>query len=300
MPAYFGNPSQTFSQYDGYDLAIWNLYLQNNFGFGILKNQWEQIPNKSALEAIALSLKDSSFGNELNRFGIWTYFTNSRAIPGRYFEEAASYRLITATATVFFSPPSDTYNMTIAPVANYFLKVNLPSSDGVFYTIITNSDYQKTPGQTFPFSFSVFQDTVSGTRVISENYSVTFSNDTVNYWNNAGILNDVVAYGGTKRTVIGFNSDTRVFPNPYKSSFVDGFTFEIKTELFSGSEVEISIFSSGLELYYSSKKILAPYEKEIKRIMIDKSDIDFPSGVYIYVIKAGDEIFKGKLVIFND
>jgi len=302
MPSYFQNPETPMSLNDGYNLAIWNIFLQNNFGFEIIKNQWEQIPTKSALEVIALSIfqEGSTLGNELNKFGIWTYFTNSRDIPGRYFEEAGSYPLINPTATVSFSPPSDTYDMTIAPVANYFLKVNLPSSDGVFFSIITNSDYQKTPNQTFPFSFSIFQDTVSGARIISENYSVTFSNDTMNFWNNAGILNDDVAYGGSKHNVVGFNGDTRVFPNPYKSSFIDGVTFEIKTELFSGSEVDVSIFSTGLELYYSSKKKLAPYENQIKRIPINKSEIDFPSGVYIYIIKAGDDIYKGKLVIFND
>jgi hypothetical protein len=302
MPSYFQNPETPMSLNDGYNLAIWNIFLQNNFGFEIIKNQWEQIPTKSALEAIALSIfqEGSTLGNELNKFGIWTYLTNSRDIPGRYFEEAGSYPLINPTATVSFSPPSDTYDMTIAPVANYFLKVNLPSSDGVFFSIITNSDYQKTPNQTFPFSFSIFQDTVSGARIISENYSVTFSNDTMNFWNNAGILNDDVAYGGSKHNVVGFNGDTRVFPNPYKSSFIDGVTFEIKTELFSGSEVDVSIFSTGLELYYSSKKKLALYENQIKRIPINKSEIDFPSGVYIYIIKAGDDIYKGKLVIFND
>ena len=79
----------------GYDIAIWNIYLQKNFGFEILKNQWEQIPNKSALEAIALSIfqQGSTLGNELNKFGIWSYFTDSRAIPGRYFEEANNYNI---------------------------------------------------------------------------------------------------------------------------------------------------------------------------------------------------------------
>ena len=35
-------------------------------------------------------------------------------------------------------------------------------------------------------------------------------------------------------------------------------------------------------------------------ISLNKSDFDFPSGIYIYVIKSGEDVFKGKLVIFND
>ena len=175
MPSYFNHPEYAMPNQSGYNMAIWNIYLQKNFGFNIIKRQWEHMPNKSALESIALSLRDSStWGNELNKFGIWTYFTNLRAVSGKYFDEAANYPLITPTATVLFTPPSKTYDMTIAPVANYFLKISLPSPDGVFFSIITNSDYLKTPNQTFPFAFSVFQDTVSGVRVISENYSVSF------------------------------------------------------------------------------------------------------------------------------
>ena len=165
MPSYFQNPETAMPLNDGYNLAIWNIYLQNNFGFDILKRQWELLPSQvnSALKAIALSIDEngSTLGNELNKFGIWTYFTNSRAISGRYFEEANNYPLINPTPTqgVNFTPPSDTYSMSVAPVANYFLKINLPSADGVFYTIVTNSDWQKAndnAGQSLPFTYIHF------------------------------------------------------------------------------------------------------------------------------------------------
>ena len=305
MPAYFNNPSQSFSKYAGYDIAIWNLYLQKNFGFEILKNQWEQIPNKSALEVVALSIFQygSNFGNELNKFGIWSYFTNSRAIPGRYFEEATNYPLITPTATVLFTPPSKTYNMTIGPVANYFLRINLPSSDGVFYSIITNSDYQRTTNQTLPFSFSVYQDTISGERVINKNYSVSFSNDNQQFWNNAGILNDIVVYGDSNYSIPNLQGDTYAFPMPFKLSSQEYISIDFQSDL-NNEEIDLNVFSAGLELYYSGKKkVQPPYSKDSKRyrrVTLNKSEANFSSGVYIYVIKAGDEIFKGKLVIFND
>jgi len=36
------------------------------------------------------------------------------------------------------------------------------------------------------------------------------------------------------------------------------------------------------------------------RIVLDKLELNFASGVYIYAIKSGNDIYKGKLVIFND
>src|SRR3972149_3832937 len=45
MSHYFNNTGKLFSQFiplssDGYDLAIWNLYIKENFDFSIIKRQW--------------------------------------------------------------------------------------------------------------------------------------------------------------------------------------------------------------------------------------------------------------------
>jgi len=307
MPSYFQNPETAMSLNDGYNLAIWNIYLQNNFGFDILKRQWELIPGNDALKAIAISIDEngSTFGNELNKFGIWTYFTNSRNIyPNEYFEEASSYPLITPTASLSFTPPSDVYNMTIAPVANYFLRINLPSSDGVFYSIITNSDYQKSANQTLPFTFSIFQDTVNGQKIINDFYSASFDKDGVPFWNNAGILNNIVVYGDSSYSFPNIEGETFAYPMPIKKSAATTLNIAFQSDSNIGQEIDINIYSAGAELYYSGKKIIqSSYLKNSNKyceISLSKNDFDYPSGVYIYVIKSGEDIFKGKLVIFND
>ena len=307
MPSYFQNPETAMSLNDGYNLAIWNIYLQNNFGFDILKRQWELIPGNDALKAIAISIDEngSTFGNELNKFGIWTYFTNSRNIyANEYFEEASNYPLITPTATLSFTPPSDIYNMTIAPVANYFLRINLPSSDGVFYSIITNSDYQKSANQTLPFTFSIYQDTVNGQKIINDFYSASFDKDGVPFWNNAGILNNIVVYGDSSYSIPNIEGETFAYPMPIKKSAATTLNIAFQSDSNIGQEIDLNIYSAGVELYYSGKKIIqSSYLKNSNKyceISLSKNDFDYPSGVYIYVIKSGEDIFKGKLVIFND
>ena len=306
MPSYFQNPETAMSLNDGYNLAIWNIYLQNNFGFDLLKRQWELIPGNDALKSIAISIDEngSTFGNELNKFGIWSYFTNTNAIIGRYFEEASNYPLITPTAAMSFTPPSDVYNMTIAPVANYFLRINLPSSDGVFYSIITNSDFQKAPNQTFPFAFSIYQDTVNGEKIINDFYSVSFDKAGQPFWNNAGILNNIVVYGDSNYLIPNLEGDTYAFPMPFRLSSQDYIKIDFQSDLNTNEEVDLNIYSAGLELYFTGKKsVQAPYLKDSKRygrVTLNKSEANFSSGVYIYIIKSGEDIFKGKLVIFND
>lgn len=311
MPTYFNYPDNSLVTYVGYDLAIWNIYLQKRFGFDLLKNQWELIPTTDAIKAIALSLNNigSSLGNELNKFGIWSFFTNSRNyFPTFYFKEASNYPLLIPTATMNFNSSNQTYNMSQNPGSNYFLRINfIPTSD-VFFTIVTNSDWQKaidSASQYLDFSFSVYNDTASGMQLISDNYSVIFNHSGETFWNNAGIFNNSVVYGDSNYVIPNINGDTYAFPTPFKSSKSPYLKIDFSLDKMINNEVDLNIYSSGLELVYESKKYLeAVYIKDSKwyfRIGVDNLDLrDLASGVYIYVIKSGNEIWKGKLVIFND
>src|SRR4030065_1201681 len=125
---YFNNTGKPLSQFepnsvDGYDLAIWNLYLKENFGFNILKRQWELMPSQRAMNAINTSITEagSSFKHELNNFGVWTFYTKNRTIPNKYFEEAAFYPLIRPLFTKNFTSPDEVITIFSNPTANNFV-----------------------------------------------------------------------------------------------------------------------------------------------------------------------------------
>ena len=310
MNSYFQNPETAMPNNDGYNLAIWNIYLQKNFGFDLLKRQWDLIPGNNALRAIALSLDEegTNLGNELNRFGIWTYFTNSRNIyPGEYFEEAGSYPLLTPTAVMSFTPPFRNYDMSVNPTANYFLSITLPNQGGAFSTIITNSDYNAAianPNHFIDFTFSVYNDTAMGDVVINDDYSIRFNRSNQQFWNNAGILNNVVVYGDTSYIIPDIESETFAYPMPLKKSSLNNLKIVFQDDADLGEEVDINIYSAGLEGYFVGRKnISSVYYKDTKHyceILLTSEELKFPTGVYFYVIKSGNNIYKGKLVIFND
>ncbi len=310
MSSYFSRPERAMPQTDGYSIAIWNIFLQKNFGFEVLKRQWELIPGNAALKAIAISLDEAgtNFGNELNRFGIWSYFTNNRNIfPGEYFPEAGSYPLLIPTAVMTFTPPVKTYNMSVRATANYFLQVNLPDQGGVFNTIITNSDYisaVNNSNQFYDFSFTIYNDTSSGIIPISNKYSALFDKAGQQYWNNAGILNNVVIYGDTSYSIPEIISETFAFPNPIKRSSRNELKIVFQEKTDANKEVNVNIYSAGLSLYYEGNKEMKNYGsqdgKEYSKIVLTADEIKFPTGVYFYVIKSGTKVHKGKMVIFND
>lgn len=311
MSSYFQHPENSMPLNDGYNLAIWNIFLQKRFGFDLLKNQWQLIPTTQALKAIALSLNDagSTLGNELNKFGIWTYFTNSRNFfPTLYFEEASEYPLLNPTASMDFNSLTQTYNMSVNPCANYFLEVTLVPTSDIFYTVVTNSDYQKAidnPNQFLDFSFSMYKDTVNGEQMISENYSITFSRENQTFWNNAGIMNNSVVYGDSSYVIPNLVGDTYAFPMPFKKLSSPYLKIDFSLDKMIDYEVDLNIYSAGLELVYEKRMLIeAVYNKDSKwyfRLGLNNSELNsLATGIYIYAIKSGDEIWKGKLVIFND
>ncbi len=56
MSSYFQHPEVALPKQNGYNLAIWNIYLKQRFGFEILKQQWEMIPTLEAIRSIENSL----------------------------------------------------------------------------------------------------------------------------------------------------------------------------------------------------------------------------------------------------
>jgi hypothetical protein len=314
MADYFRNPERPIPLNNGYNLAIWNIFLKDNFGFGVIKRQWEMMPTTVALNAINQSIieKSSNFGFELNTFGIWTYFTSNRSITGKYFEEAVNYPLITPTTTVTFSTQSQKYDMTVGPTGNYFLKINLPSSDGTLFSIISNSDVQQAisnSNQTFDFSYSIYSDINSGNKILNNKYSVTFSRENQTFWNNTGILNDIIVYGDSSFTIPNIEKEVFSYPAPFRYSTDNGtgITIAFQSNASSNNELDFNVYTSAMNLVYIGKlPIGRSYSKNSKNYFeftwnaLDNNKDYLASGVYVFFIKVGSEIKKGKLVIFND
>jgi hypothetical protein len=308
MPDYFNNPTRAFAQNNGYNLAIWNIFLKDRFGFDVLKRQWELLPSARALNAINISLneKGSTFRNELNRFGVWTYFTNYRTFPGKYFEEAANYPLIRTTSPMVFTPPSKSFTMSTRPTTNYFLKI----VDGrdTLISIISNSDIISgidSVNNSFGFEYILYSDTSVADRKLADKYSATLNASPQNFWSASEVLNNFVVNGDSTFKIFGNDKETFAFPNPYRYSKKYGLGnfvyFQIQAEL--GDEVDLSVFTSAMRLVYNSKESVSFLPNGAKGIKYEVKDLDkkhLASGIYIYTIKIQDKTVTGKFVVFNE
>jgi hypothetical protein len=311
MGSYFNNTDVAMPGQNGYNIAIWNLYLIAAFGqdagFGILKRQWEMIPNLSAILVINQSLNEvsTSFPRELNKFGIWTYFTNFRWIPGKYFEEAAYYPLVTPTFTIQF--PSAPPVMTSSPTANNFVKFNISANSDTLVAIVTNADAPAAnvnQNQQFNFQYTLFNDPNSGQRELTSEYSSTFSVSNTSYWAVSEVLNNQLIREDSS-IVPPASNISFAYPNPfnYKSSILNPPLVFFPIEANVGETVDFNIYSIDNQLMFGKERniqVLPGGQNGVSWDGIDKHSRKLASGVYIYVIKNGDEVVKGKIVIFNE
>ena len=308
MHTYFTRTYNSMPNQNGYNLAIWNIYLKDNFDFGILKRQWELIPGREALLAINQSLleESTSFPKELNSFGIWTFFTGFRSVPGKYFEEAINYPLIIPKFTIQYpSPPPG--NISAAPTSNNFVLFNIPSNSDSLFAIITNADAfaaSENPNQLFDFDYVLFADTISGTRKLGDYYSSNFGVSNLTFWSVAEILNNQLVRADS--LIIPPAGDVNyAYPNPfsYTKSYITGSLIFFPFNAYLADVVDFNVYSVGMQLVINKQLNIQNLPGDQRGVSWDGLDKDrnkLASGVYIYVIKKGDDVVKGKVVIFNE
>jgi len=307
MTSYFNNTDIALPRQNGYNLAIWNIFLKDNFGFSLLKRQWEFIPSITAILAINQSLNElsTSFPKELNRFGIWTYFTGFRKIPGRYFEEGGNYPLITPTFTIQYpSPPPD---MKSVPTANNFVKYNIPTNTDTLVAIVTNADAfsaNDNPSQLFNFQYILYSDPNTGQRELTGNYSSTFSTSNSTFWSVSEVLNNLLIREDSLQLPTAGTIEY-AYPNPfyYSRGYVTGSLMFFTYDANVGETVDFNVYSVGMQIMYESQMNVQILPGDQRGVSWDGKDVSgnkLASGVYIYVIKKGSEVVSGKVVIFNE
>jgi len=305
IPSYFRNPETPLPLTTGYNTATWNIFLRDNFDYDIIKRQWELMPSLRAMIAINNSIfeYESSFAIEFNRYGIWMYFTNYRAVPGKYFEEGINYPLVEPTSVVQFTPPSQTLNMSSRAAAHTFITFVVQGNNDSLVTIVSNGDVQSAVGglnNFFDFDYTLYSDSSSGERFLTENYSSTFSVGNPVLWSVSEILNNLLV----REDDASFSppgGSTFAFPNPftYGNGIIENINFSFNGS--NGEKVDFAVYSPSMNLVYSSEHFIGPLANNSLGLKWDVHGNDgekLASGVYIYVIQKGDEITKGKVVIF--
>jgi len=307
LPSYFNNTTLGFASHDGYDLAIWNIFLQNKFGYGIIKRQWELMPAQKSLVAINTSLveQNSSFGKAINEFGIWTHFTNYRTVPGIYFSAAADYPLVHPLSEVEFTSPSKSVQVNAKAASNNF--ITFKNAADTLTALITNVDYQTgidSAQKSIPFTFTLFDNPTSGSIKLTNKYSANLTVSNQAQWMTSEFLNNQLIKSDTSENPPVTSELAYAYPSPfyYNKIYANGSLMFLPVPLNNTGNADVNVYTSALELVYSAN--LGAFNHighyVVKWNGRKSNNEKLPSGIYLFVTKSGENVLKGKLVIFNE
>ncbi|MCK9426067.1 MAG: hypothetical protein M0Q21_08525 [Ignavibacteriaceae bacterium] len=302
---YLNYTDKAFGSNEGYNLAIWNIYLKDKFGYDIIKRQWELMRTYRALEAIDRSLieNQSSFLEAYKEFAIWTFYTNYRAVPGMFFDEAAKYPPVKPSMTVTFTGNSVPVQLSNYVTSTSFLKVVNPqtSPKDTLHFIISNFELENginNLNKQFSASITLSSIKQDGFTQLAEGYYFLFSADNPYLWKNTSIINNIVISDSQKVYAV----TEAPFPSPFRY----GMNNFLKIP-FAGNfneEISMKVFSVSMDLVYDKALILFrdPIKGEavVEWNGLNNKSEKLASGVYIYFIKSQARTALGKLVIVNE
>ncbi len=311
IPSFFNHTERSFVKHNGYDLALWNIYLRQKFGGKapnkgdeIIKRSWELMakPNDNrAIVAIAKALNEFGYSlkDEFREFSFWIYFTNNHSKKNKYFEEAENYPSLKPSYKYNFTAPQQKLTLkSIEPISIRYIRF-LDDSQGLpdtIVSIISDSDAIKAatnPENYNQINYTLANNSIEGSVKINDNYFYKTEGDLLQNTSVANIINNELADENIKREEIEYAYPQPFYYNSNSSVFIPTYSDV------SGI-AELNIYSSDMNLIYSgTHRIILSNKISVSWNALDNNGNRLASGVYIYVTKAGDKVRKGKIVIFN-
>ena len=185
------------------------------------------------------------------------------------------------------------------PVSNNFL-VFIDLSQGgtdTLVSIITNGDVASGLSQTVPtfdFTYVLTNQPEQGAVKIIHNYYSKITSNNNSLLQEINIFNNVATDPNLEREIIDY-----VYPQPF--SYKLNTTLNIPVELNPANEAELYIYTPAMDLvYYGKHQIFSVSKIIVQWDGKDNNGMKLSSGIYIYITKSGDNIKKGKFVIYND
>ncbi len=290
LPSVYAANVHTSPFYDNsirmYGRALWGQMMQLRYGSDIMKRKWELIRRMSPLEAIraALGERGASFGQELAEFYLWLFHSGNRSKEDRYFPKSAEYpTLQEKSPTIVLDGETIISGSGIRPQTIHFHSMVTASLDTV-YLMITNLNPSKNSNDQ-SFSVTVTEDAAS----VGAGLTYRLAADTLSYWR-------LQTFAGSETVAM---PGVILYPNPFVISRSPSLAFVVEQSV---EPVELYIYTASMRLV--GREFYTPVELSGRMVIRwdgrDRDGLYVASGIYIYVLKIGDELTQGKFTVIRN
>jgi len=306
-----------------YANSIWLHMIVKKFDMDYIRNVWENIPEKTAFASIqqALLERETNFQTELKEYGLWNYFTGSRADTLHYYSEGNTYPEVIFEKDVLFQNQNINLDEQMRKLSSIYYSLDDPYSKHTIGLIITNlkipdANYLKT--DVAPFAINIVA--VSEDQLDDPNFFI--DNNLVKLNSHIGIrLNvehqedwfarAVVTDADENHEIIQFyppyvvdeeqnkNFIENIYPSPFLLNENRSLTITyIVTEEKAG---QIAVFSSDGRLMTQAEFDPPSYNYRIFEWDGRNQNGDpVSSGIYLALLRVGDTIDIKKFAIVRE
>jgi hypothetical protein len=288
---------------NGYYWCVFGQYLFDKFDDRALLKTWKLIGNGyNSYVALDSALKEcgSNLENSWCDFSSWLYYTGSRAIEGKYFQDAAIFPEINPKTKLNFTNPAIISTGTTQSFEQRCIRIFLPpqgeTSLDTLDIIVANTDLY------------------AAEKLIpsNKNFSITVANSPANHCKeieNSGFYYGLTAPNGNiceKTFFVISNPVDFAFPNPFNDNKFEYLNFPVPSGASLNSEVSVRIYNSDMTELFSDKLKVEifqdlfddKYSKRIAKIHATKFH-SFQNGIYIYSVEFGENITFGKFTLLR-
>ncbi len=292
LPRFFRFTNTPVYFHDGYDLAILGIFLQQRFSHRIIVKTWENVRDYTPLPALELALNSFNSGlkREFVEFSLWNYYTGSRAKTG-YYKEAGNYPEVRfETQPVVITRNEALVENSAGPLSTqYYMFVWRNDTIVAIISNVNLSEAFNRSEDEFNFQYHITVNAPSGDYAsLGNGLKAKLKVGDFDNWGNLNILS---------LSVVSAESDN-VYPNPFYADGVEKILIPVGNW---NDEVELKIFTAGLDLVYSDR--VKP-EFNFGNYFVSwngrSSAGDLvKTGVYIYFISYGEKERLGKFVLIR-
>lgn len=143
---FFANINYPFYYTNGswfeYGSSIWIHMIVKKYDAAVIRKVWELIPKQTAFTAIqdVLQQYGTTFNDELASFGVWNYFTGTRADTVQFYSEGHLYPLVRTTGDYFLKSQSLSIDEQMRKLSTVYFKVTNNLDQREIGLVITNFD----------------------------------------------------------------------------------------------------------------------------------------------------------------
>jgi hypothetical protein len=302
LPRLFSNlesfPFGLGSSEAGYSWSIFGQMIYSNFGDKVIKRMWENIADSiDGYAALDKAFKDngSNMIDEWQKFLPWMYYTGSRSVQNKYFDDARQFPEIQPYNDSTFNVSEFSGSLSSFEIRAFrcTFQHRLGEDDETIDILVSNTDLETAKQQIDrkkDFKITISKNSILGSQKIrGSNYYLTLDapqGDIIySTFVNNGILNDEGTYA---------------YPNPFMPNPDKALSIVLPIEAQLYQKVNLSIYNSEMtQIYSSDLAVITDNAQRIVRIEDNNFINDISSGIYIYSIKYNDKQITNKFAVIR-